>query len=229
MGKGTKRARKSSSSKRRSVKQRSFKKQAAGRTTAVSRSLKYAEKKNIDTNLGGAGGNVDTAYAPLLCLCVCKQGAGAMDRIGRRINVSSIFVRGKVWAGLTQSGPAHFRMIIFVDHDPNGVVPTAAQVLEQDNYNSFSNLGNSKRFKILAEITPENGELLSTDTMEGFTFSRYIKTNITVGYNNSAGAGAATDVLTNGIYAIVYCGGTSLGSTIAPTLECKSRVRFTDM
>jgi len=227
MSKRSKRS-KSGSSKRKSVKAYTSKKQRATRTAAVERNLKYAEKKNIDTpfNLTGTLSPVETALTPTACLCVCSQGAAADERLGRRIRVKSIYVRGRISVPTNMTGSGMFRMIIFQDKQPNGSVPGATDLLQANEFVSPINLGNSKRFKILADETL-GGILFSLDSDEGRTFERYIKTNIEVGYTNNILTGTAADVLTNGIYAMFFLGGFGAGVG-AMVGRVYFRVRFVD-
>lgn len=44
-------------------------------------------------------------------------------------------------------------MILFQDTQANGSVPTVTDLLHTANYNSFNNLDNKQRFKVLAEKT----------------------------------------------------------------------------
>jgi len=219
---------KSGSSKRKSVKAYSGKKQAATRPATVNRNLKYAEKKSKDTQwtITGTLSPTETAIVPTTCLCTTSQGAGSDQRIGRRILVKSVYVRGRVFAPTTMTGAASFRMIIFQDKQPNGALAAPLDLLLANEFLSPLNLGNSKRFKVLADETLD-GRTISVDTVEGINFERYIKTNIDVGYVNGAGAGTEADVLTNGIYAMVFFGGFGAGAT-APTGKLWFRIRYTD-
>lgn len=219
---------KKGSSKRKSIKAYSGKKQAATRVATVNRNLKYAEKKSKDTpfTMTGTLSPIETALVPTNCLCVISQGAGSDQRIGRRILVKSVYVRGRVFAPTTMTGAASFRMLVFQDKQPNGALAGATDLLIANEYLSPINLGNSKRFKILMDETLD-GRTISVDTNEGINFERYVKTNIEIGYVNGAGAGTEADVLTNGIYCIVFFGGFGAGAT-APVGKLWFRIRYVD-
>jgi len=199
----------------------------ATRTVAVERQLKPLEKRNIDTVLdvtGAVGG--ETAVSPIASLVNCIPGPLATNRLGRKILVKSVFVRGRVTVGTGMTGVAFFRMIIVQDREPNGSVPEIAKVMATDEIFGLMNLGNGQRYKVLAEINL-GGIGLSTDSCEGMLFERYIKTNILISYVDGAGAGTAADILANGIYAITYLGGDS-SAVGAVTLKGNARVRFID-
>lgn len=226
-GRGKKRSRKDSRLGRQTVKAYKPKRQAATRTAAVERPLKYAEKKNIDTSLTATGTITENALSPVLCLVVTTQGAGAKDRIGRRILVKSIFIRARVYCQSNMTGCGAFRMMVVQDKEPNGALAAVTAILETDHVASMANLGNSNRFKVLAEIGTPDGCLMSNDSDEGFLIERYIKTNIVVSYTNSAAAGSALDVLTNSILLVTYLG---TGSCVSnpPLMNGTARVRFVD-
>jgi len=205
--------------------------QHAARTAEIVRTMKYAEKKNKDTTLGPFAGTLAAdqgAVAAPWCLCVVAQGATANERIGRRIHAKSLFIRGRVLLPVTMTGAAGFRLVVFQDRTPNGALPTLGSVFEEDHILSPLNLGNSKRFKVLADEIGPSSELMSVDTYEGFTFERYLKLNTEIGYVVGAGAGTYADVLTNGIYAVVFAGGANCGAN-APSVEIRCRLRYVDL
>lgn len=231
MAKGKKRSRsgKTSSSKRKSVKAYTSKRQLGTRTAAVERNLKYAEKKNWDGSLdwigntNGTGG--EASITPINCLSAIPLGTTANNRVGRRIHAKSLYITGRVFAQTNLVGTAAFRMVVFQDKQPNGALPTVTQVLESDHILSPLNLGNAKRFKVLAD---ERGQMVSVDTIEGYLFERYIKLNLEIGFTNVAGAVDHTAVLTNGLYMLVFLGGWTVtsGSSFA---TMKTRLRFIDL
>jgi len=200
----------------------------ATRTVAVERVMTKMEKKNIDTELNqNSGLGVETAISPIVSLVTpCVPGATAVNRLGRKILVKSLFIRGRIWATSGMTGAAFLRIIILQDREPNGALPTIANVMATDEIVGLMNLNNGQRYKVLGEIDL-GGEGLSLANRIGATFQRYIKTNIVVSYKDGAGAGDATDVLANGIYAVTYIGGGSMGAASC-NMIANVRVRFVD-
>lgn len=197
--------------------------------------LGISEKKNIDSDVSAAtgasppgwnnlGSNDDVAR-PTVCLNACTSGALATQRVGRRIRMTSLFIRGQGWIPAAMAGQAFFRLIIVYDKDCNTSTPTSAQLLTPNQQTGLAVLGNGKRFKVLADIVHENA--YSTDTNEGFMFDRYIKLNHEVCYIDGAGAGTAADIVSGGLFAIGFWGGSS-SSGGAPTIKLNFRVRYTD-
>lgn len=82
------------------------------------------------------------------------QGTGPTERIGRKITLKKIMVRGylkNVASGSSAQTSDVVRMILFQDTQANGAAAHAADVLESATWNSFNNLENSQRFKILKD------------------------------------------------------------------------------
>lgn len=230
MAKGKKRSRsgKTSSSKRKSVKAYTSRRQLGTRTTAVERNLKFAEKKNFDGDINwlGTTNPSEQAVAGTACLCAVPLGTSANNRVGRRIHCKSLYITARFFAPTNLVGAAAVRMIVFQDKQPNGAVPTVGQLLEADHILSPMNLGNAKRFKILADERLPT--LLSVDTTEGVLIERYLKLNFEMGFTNVAGAIDGTAVLTNGIYMIMFLGGFTVTSGVALG-TVKTRLRFVDL
>jgi len=197
------------------------------RTVAVERPMKPLEKRNIDTAYDISSGlGVETAITPIKCISVCSPGANANNRLGRKILIKSIFVRGRVWATSGMTGAAFFRMMIIQDREPNGALPVIANIMQDDEIHGLMNLNNGQRYKVLAEINL-GGEGMSLANRIGYVFERYVKTNIVAHYKDGAGAGDATDIQANGLYAVVYIGGGSMGAASC-NMVSNFRVRFLD-
>jgi len=197
------------------------------RTVAVERPMKPLEKRQIDTELNITSGlGVETAISPISCISICQPGANSNNRLGRKILIKSVFVRGRVWATSGMTGAAFFRLMIIQDREPNGALPTIANIMATDEIVGLMNLNNGQRYKVLAEINLD-GEGLSLANRIGVCFERYVKTNIVAHYKDGAGAGDATDILANGLYAVTYIGGGSMGAASCNMIS-NFRVRFLD-
>lgn len=109
-------------------------------------------------------GNIAVSAAAAFTLLTAPvQGSDFVNRIGRRIIVKSVFVRGYIQTegSLTQAAagaPAQqCRLIILVDMQPNGAVPAITDILEGVAPHYQLNLNNRDRFKILRDTTYELG------------------------------------------------------------------------
>lgn len=97
-----------------------------------------------------------TSLSPLLN--VPKNGPELYDRIGRKIYMKSLHVRGYVWNAATTTQSLG-RMILLYDSQSNGVAPVIADILSNMNGApattgcSHINLNNRQRFSILKDHT----------------------------------------------------------------------------
>lgn len=133
-------------------------------------------------------------------LSVIAQGTNESERIGRRITIRNIHLKGAVHlastAQITQTADV-VRLMIVQDTQTNGVQMTALNLLETDTIFSFRNLANSSRFKILwakdLNVASKCGaSLIAGDVQNYGEERRYvkanIKTNIVIEYDLNTGA-----------------------------------------
>jgi len=157
------------------------------------------------------------------------SGADYTERIGRKIRMKSLFVRG-----ICQQGDATgvlinlARMIIVYDKQTNGSAPVISDILKESNSASQLNLENRDRFVVLADMTNYTGALVTTATQtytgqQAHVVERYIKLNHEVvfgGTTNNVG-----DVATGGLFA-VFIGNRAAGDASAYLVSF--RLRFVD-
>ncbi len=188
-----------------------------------------AEHKFFDTSVGAA---VTTAMLRNN-LCVVIQGNGESNRIGRKMTVRKIHVRGAVvinsGVDMTQSSDQVDCMIV-QDMQTNGAIFAATDLIDTDAFTSFRNLANSKRFKVLWKKSYS----LSCPAAAGTTApavvtgeqTRIIKCNVTcnvpIEYDNSFADGRITTVRSNNLY---WCTQSSNGQC---TTTLNARIRFSD-
>lgn len=113
-------------------------------------------------------------------LCIPVVGADMNARVGRKINIKSVYIRGYVGlqAALLSTAdseipPQQARMIVFADMQPNAAAPAVTDLLNTATPASHLNLNNRDRFKILADKI--------------FTFDSYI--NVSTATQSRAGVG----------------------------------------
>lgn len=99
-------------------------------------------------------------------LCRIKQGAGPDERIGRKVCLKSLFMRWRLKEGTNdQTDPmgGGARILILLDTQSNGTLPTAEDVFQTSGYKTTSNIktggvqnaqylmniSNSQRFRVL--------------------------------------------------------------------------------
>ncbi len=117
---------------------------------SYNRSTKERKFHDVDTSL-----TVPSAGAiALASLFVIPTGTTGITRIGRRINVTDIFVRiSDVLPTTTVSANTSdvYRFILYLDKQANGATATVTGILDAANERSFNNLDNVNRFRILCD------------------------------------------------------------------------------
>jgi len=106
------------------------------------------EAKVID--LDPAQYNTDTT-GTITLLNGCATGSDYTDRIGRKIIVKSIYVRGIFRMEGTNISPTLCRIIIVYDMQTNGAAPAITDILKSANSQAQLNMNNRDRFKILMD------------------------------------------------------------------------------
>jgi len=250
-----KRARTAYAGRRRSFKRRrgtyAARKAAAGRrafrfTNTAARGSQR-EYKNIDLYTAAtaivaptdaAGGEVDPTVN---CLNANIQGAQQSNRIGSKIWLKSIQIKGLVNCAIQADQTANdVAPVVFIalvlDKQTNG-----AQLNSED---VFTNLSANAllapmpmrdtlfltRFKVLKtwklHLDIPTSTYDGTNIEQGGTskeFSCYMKLNLPVWFKSSAGP-SVSDISDNSLHMIAYCNSTAM----APTISYESRVSFLD-
>lgn len=190
---------------------------------------KFYDFSSSVLNLTTAG-QLSTASAALVA-----AGTGESQRIGRKIFVTKIMLRGvfkQPNSTAIADGHHQLRIIVFHDkqHNKNGVAVTGSQLLAADQVESFRNLDNSRRFTFLCDETFDlnvmaAGHTGSTDRVAevGKSWFIYKDVNIPIVYDSTAGA--ITELTENNIGVMVWCG--PFTST-APQITYAGRIRYTD-
>jgi len=158
------------------------------------------------------------------------QGAGESQRIGRKIIIKKIGWRYEI-RKLNSTGPTDgddvIRIVLYLDKQANGLTAATTDILETANYQSFNNLANRGRFRILFDKTVAmNIEAGAGDGTTNVGFIKayqgqfYKNCNIPVEY--SAAAGAITSINSNniGVMLLSRSGVCFFGSQM--------RIRFSD-
>ncbi len=192
-----------------------------------------AEWKFHDLDVNDAVVAVAGTIAQVSCLTI-KEGNGESDRIGRKLTVRSVQWRYKLTlpnlTGNLASLPDTVRVILYLDKQTNGATATAALILQTDDYQSFYNMANQSRFRILCDKTHTlkaaasgAGDGTVNDfsmTQQNYQFS--MRLNIPIEYDSSANTGVITSMRTNNIGVLL------VGSDGKAVFESKMRFRYSD-
>lgn len=180
----------------------------------------YPEKKAIDV----AASYVLNTTGSVALLNGCPRGDNLSERIGRRITMKNITLRG-VAQGTTATGVSQLcRVIVVYDKQTNGVAPAVTDVLVSATGSAFMNLSYSKRFKIIIDKQFTVQSSLATDEKD-ISLYEYRKLNDQVEFNNGD-AGTVADITTGALW-LITVGSEAAGAT-AGAVPINTRVRFTD-
>ncbi len=163
---------------------------------------------------------------------IIPQGVTEKQRVGRKCTVKSINWRYNVnLPGTATNGETSdtIRIMLYQDKQCNGATITNTDLLESNNFQSFNNLANSSRFRVLMDKTheihsPSGSGRGSTDTLSfgemSFNGTLFKKCNIPLEFD--AATGALTELRSNNLNVMVCSASGFVGFT------SKIRLRFTD-
>ncbi len=115
---------------------------------------KAAELKFHDFQLNDS--TVANTWTVTPSINLIPQGTTEITRIGRSATIKKIQWKWRVniLAGTTPSGAQDvFRLVMYIDEQCNGSAATAVELFEVDDFQSYRNLANSHRFKVLYDRT----------------------------------------------------------------------------
>jgi hypothetical protein len=176
-------------------------------------------------------------------ICTPVQGTAFFNRIGTRIKVKSIYIRGYVSHTTAQVTPlANFaspvfmvRVSLVLDFQPNGLNPGITDIFTNVGPTNMINLYNRDRFRILKEKTFVFDPYIVSNTVDQSIastvnqikpFKMYKKCNLPV-FFNTGNAGTAADIASNNLLLVVQ---SDYPNTLAggADLHVITRVRFQD-
>lgn len=172
------------------------------------------------------------------CLNALTQGTGENERIGRAVNAKGIFIRGSVHLepenDLTTMPNANnkVRIVLVLDTQTNQAAAIGSEVMDDtfaDRANSFKNLVNNKRFKILGDKTitmthPAGAGDATTFSLSGQTkhFTFFKKLNFTTTYNGTSETPDIAQIVDNSLHIFAV---SDAGAVVQ--LNYQARFRFT--
>lgn len=192
--------------------------------------------KDVDFGQTSLGNNEAGTILVDSLLKGITQGNDESDRVGRKITVKKVLMRGSFVAAPTTDatlGVRRARVIVYWDKQCNKATAAVGDLVEvsTQGIDAFRNLGNKDRFVFLYdEIHDLNFQTTGQDAAGTFdtieftkTISCYKEVNIPIEY--VANAGAVADLSSNniGVYGCLDGGNdtVSFGATF--------RIRYTDM
>jgi len=185
-----------------------------------------------DVKKAGVGTGFQGPWTIWGALNAPQRGTDFNQRIGRRIHMKQLNLKGSYSGFLNASDFASFlRIVIVYDKETNGSTITPTDVFAVDACNSLVNLDNRDRFIIIADIvtktvTSREGfdeeNLPAVNGITPFDIERNLDLPVTFnGLNN----GAHTDIVTGCLW---FCYAQAGFISTDPTMDWYSRVRYTD-
>lgn len=189
-----------------------------------------AERKFKDTTKGSTAiASAGTIFNDTII--ALSEGNTDSTRIGNRVNVKSVMLRGIVQlAAATDVANTSqvVRIIIYLDKQANGATASVTDILASADFQSFNNLDNSDRFRTLAETTIDMMTPGAVATGAAYTYgefnqSFFLKAKVNLDFKYKGNAGTIADLASNNIGVLVIGKSDALG-----TCAYIARVRYTD-
>ncbi len=195
--------------------------------------LKYKKKGYVRANMG-SGGYHDVAaagYNPnttgtIVHINAIPQGAGVNDRVGKKVLMRSLQIRGEVHAPTAFSVNAMWTILIVLDKRPCGALPAITDIVDSTSSFSFNNDDNAGRFQILRRLDGIMQLQSATGSVsEPVLIHTYIPLNKGVVYKSGT-TGIIAQVEEGALYAVAF-GNKSAGTT-ACSASMGFRLRYND-
>lgn len=207
---------------------------ASGRTSAITpqgrffggRPKHIAEKKVIDVDPGNL--NVTTTGTVTLINGVAT-GTDFTDRVGRKIIMRSVYVRGIIFPDDFSTLNSLARIMLVYDMQANGAAPAITDILKSATSVSQLNLNNRDRFRVLMDKQWVLGAIDNTATQSVagsptvHALKKFTRLNHEVLFN---GTGATVASIATGALYLVTVGTQAAGAAATTTIS--TRVRFED-
>jgi len=183
-----------------------FRQARRGRFASVSKELKFHDVV-LDDAVVVSGGSITDSINKI------PQGVTEINRIGRKCTIRSInwrfnIVLPEVNNVATPNNGEIFRMMMYVDKQTNGATATVVNILQTADYQSFNNLSNKGRFRILMDRTYSINYKTLASKFDADTFSSALveihgtmfkKIALPIEFDNSDSDGRLSTIRTNNI------------------------------
>lgn len=173
--------------------------------------------------------NLDTTGSITL-LNTVAQGASVSQRVGKKIVLKSLQMRGQMVNNSTAISNDVAFLIVY-DRRPTGALPAITDILASVNAQAMNNDANSGRFVIIKRCD----ELLlgNTSAVASLTERTALGTDHYIPLGNkpttykAAGTGAIADIEQGALYFVTV--GNAVAGTSAAIVNCTFRLRFQDI
>lgn len=192
----------------------------------VRRRQLMGERKVIDVDPGNL--NV-TSTGTVTLINGVATGTDFTDRVGRKIVMKSVYVRGIIFPDDFSTLNSLARIMIVYDMQANGVAPAITDILKSASSVSQLNLNNRDRFKIIMDKQWVLGAIDNTATQSVagsptvHALKKFTRLNHETLFN---GTTAAIGSIATGALFLVTIGTQAAGAAATTTIS--TRVRFED-
>ncbi len=205
---------------------------------------KFFDTANVDTvivsNGTSVGGEIDPAT--ILCLNAVAIGTGEEQRIGRKISMHSVHIKGVIEVPVQAAQSAlHVSPVIFLalymDTQTNAAQSQSEEVFRNESGNAimaaepFLNLQNVHRFKVLKTIkfalpqTSTGQSAAGTIEQHGYTvpWEMFVKLGgKKVLYDANGTDAQISSIVDNSLHLVAFCTDTGIG----PLVSWQCRLRY---
>jgi len=177
------------------------------------------ELKAVDLNTSFAPPLTSSFATPQL-LNGTAQGAGATNRLGRKMMMKSFQMRYTCSVADGDDASQH-RIVVVYDKQANGAAPIATDVFSANDFRSPLNLNNSDRFVVICDEVTESVQ----SSVINISGQRYVKLNMETIFQGSSNGIA--DIASGSVYMFIANNATpTIGVVTAAFVY--TRIRFTD-
>jgi len=196
--------------------------QQAMRTGGWADPSRNSEVKFIDSQAGIGLSIGAVTFASAQLLNGCASGSTATTRIGRKINLKSLYIRYKFEIAATTTLGGTCRILVVYDKQANATAPAITDILFEDKHLSPNNLSNRDRFVTLVDHVTDPIGVNANASVAGVI---YRKINLETMFNTGS-AGTIGDITSGSVY--LFAAQSGIMGVASPTLTYLARVKFTD-
>lgn len=188
-----------------------------------------ASRETGFVDLASAGYALDTTGSVTL-IATIPQGASVNQRVGKKILLKSLQIRGLCFNGTT-AAINDVAFLIVYDKRPTGSLPAVSDILVSASASAFNNDANSGRFEIIKreDFVLLGNQAAAANYTEQMAVSSdcYIDLRSRQSVFKAAGTGAIGDIEEGALYLVTV--GNSAAGTGAATAQLAFRTRFLDV
>jgi len=190
------------------------------KTTVPKRAIPYPEKKWKDVSSAVAFDTTGT----IALINGLDRGDDDGSRIGRKVTMKSLEIRGVAKPTVTTGLAQAIRVIVCYDTQTNAAAPGITDVLNTADAMSLRNMNGSNRFKILVDWYSQLGDATGDERIPALVHE-FRSFTLPVQFNNGD-AGTVADMVSGSVYLITL--GELVAGVTAGAGTIRSRIRYID-